>query len=237
MRGCVATLGLLSACSFSPGTSSSDASTDARSIDASIDGATATPRDCKEFLATHPGSPDGDYAVDPEGSGQTVTVTCDMKTIGGGWTFVLFPAVGSDSAPTDYLVPAAIVKNAGSVLIAYRTSAKQVLPNYAVFDIPSSWRDATPFAQDESTFTTMVGMNGNTAQSATIYAGTENFFGSLCGDPWTAGSSFGRFCIDGTDAPFYNGFDSTSTDNCSVSSESWNGTACGPERRFSMAVR
>jgi hypothetical protein len=45
--------------------------------------------DCEEILFTSPGSPDGNYVIDPDGPGPTepFEVACDMS--GGGWTLLL----------------------------------------------------------------------------------------------------------------------------------------------------
>ncbi len=52
------------------------------------DGAGVT---CATILAEFPGSPDGQYWVDPDGDGDTsdaVETECDMSYDGGGWTYV-----------------------------------------------------------------------------------------------------------------------------------------------------
>lgn len=48
-------------------------------------------KNCKEILANNPGSSDGVYTIDPDGSGGVITpfnCFCDMTTDGGGWTMV-----------------------------------------------------------------------------------------------------------------------------------------------------
>jgi cysteine-rich repeat protein len=52
------------------------------------DGLCAPAASCAELLANFPSSPDGLYAIDPNGGEATdaVTVFCDMSTDGGGWT-------------------------------------------------------------------------------------------------------------------------------------------------------
>ena len=52
------------------------------------DGLCAPAASCAELLANFPSTPDGLYAIDPNGgdSDDAVTVFCDMSTDGGGWT-------------------------------------------------------------------------------------------------------------------------------------------------------
>jgi len=47
-------------------------------------------KNCKEILLNNPGSPDGVYPIDPDGSGSNAPFNCfcDMTTDGGGWTMV-----------------------------------------------------------------------------------------------------------------------------------------------------
>lgn len=47
-------------------------------------------KNCKDILENNPGSPDGIYTIDPDGSGviDPFNCYCDMSTDGGGWTMV-----------------------------------------------------------------------------------------------------------------------------------------------------
>jgi hypothetical protein len=47
-------------------------------------------KNCKEILLNYPGSPDGVYTIDPDGSGTIAPFNCfcDMTTDGGGWTML-----------------------------------------------------------------------------------------------------------------------------------------------------
>jgi hypothetical protein len=51
--------------------------------------------DCKEILDKFPEAESGQYEITLWNSGETLTVNCDMKTEGGGWTvcillFIIF---------------------------------------------------------------------------------------------------------------------------------------------------
>ncbi|MFH1469103.1 MAG: MopE-related protein [Pseudomonadota bacterium] len=42
--------------------------------------------DCAEVLAIRPGAADGNYWIDPDGSGDAFEIFCDLTSEGGGWT-------------------------------------------------------------------------------------------------------------------------------------------------------
>jgi hypothetical protein len=48
-----------------------------------------TAESCAEILSAWAGATDGDYQLDPDGTGAT-TYTCDMTTDGGGWTGIVY---------------------------------------------------------------------------------------------------------------------------------------------------
>jgi hypothetical protein len=55
---------------------------------------------CKELLQRKPGTPSGNYQIDPDGSagpGAPFQVQCDMQTDGGGWTLIARANAGGKS--------------------------------------------------------------------------------------------------------------------------------------------
>jgi hypothetical protein len=82
----------------------------------------------------------------------------------------------------------------------------------------------------------MVSVSGATPTMSVLQFGYQQFV-SVCGDAWSATSTNGRICVAGTTAPFYASFANASSDSCTDSSQSAGLVACGPERRFSIAVR
>ncbi len=199
------------------------------------------PPSCLAIRRTNTALPSGTYLIDPDGvnGDPPSSVTCDMDVDGGGWTIVYFaPTEALDGAPGAYTAGnARLMADAQHVLIAYRNATQGVYPNYARFDLPAAWRTQTPFGYPGNDLVTGVSVNGGALVTATVRYGRANFWGR-CEDQWfTLPGDWGRICVVGTQAPFFNTFMLQGTDYCSDSSQPYTATPCTDDRRFSIAVR
>lgn len=198
------------------------------------------PASCVALHTASPDLPSGNYVIDPDGAGgdDPISISCDMKTDGGGWAVVFFsPTAAIEALPITYTAGnTRLMNDAKQALVAYRSLTQDAYANYAHFDLPDDWRTATPFGYPNNDRTLGVSVNSAALQTATLRYGRANF-SSLCSDDWITASDYGRLCITGTAAPFYSAFLRPGADNCSDSTQAYNATPCTQDKRFSIAVR
>ncbi len=201
------------------------------------------PTSCRAHLQAVPAATSGPLTIDPDGAGGAAPflVQCDMTTDGGGFTLVYLPSsLNHNTTSLDYTISSALLlAGASDALLAFRTSTGVVVGDTATFALPTQWRTQSPFKYPNSDLVVSAKVAGVTA-STTLRFGNWDF-AATCGDAWRTDPSsivsWGRICLQGTTAPFYNGFASGTADGCPTSAESYLATQCTAERRFTIAVR
>ena len=213
-------------------------------------------RTCADVARVHPGSASGMYVVYPSGDvSRPARVYCDMDTAGGGWTevFASVPdqryaadvagAASSVSTLLNYLPGTAGLVNdpRNEVLLAFRhadgTEAAAVA--WASFPIPAEWRVRHPGRSDGTDVTLDVTVEGSgTPSPATLRFGRGAGVGASCGSPWQRRLDNGRICVEGTSAPFWQGF-LGDTSACGASTTTPTNAVCGVDGglHLSIAVR
>ena len=200
----------------------------------------SAPLSCHALLAAHPGAPSGHYFIDSDGGGPAAPhrVFCDMTTDGGGWevVFVQDPEVDMNATTRGYDLDVARQRaNASEALIGYLGPSGQVTGNFARFPMPAEWRSTSPLAAPATDLSVPTVVNGVSQGQRLLRYGTGSF-NNLCEHAW--GGTWGRICVQGTEAPFFASFASAYADTCSYSHEHFATTFCAAgARRFFIALR
>jgi cysteine-rich repeat protein len=176
--------------------------------------------DCVDILEQAPGSPSGDYIIDPTGSAP-FTVFCDMVTQGGGWSRI-FQGQGAsyDSSGISYDVTSSALRQASDeVLIGFVSVDTAEVVNTARFAFPDKWLIQSPMAWggvDEPDVPVWLG-DATTATLGTLRYGSGGQYNVTCeGFGWASGAN-GTICLAGTSGPLWGGFNHNSSDYCANS--------------------
>lgn len=205
-------------------------------------GACAAPLDCAELATIRVGAPSGMYAIDHDAVDATAPVMmfCDMTATGAPWT-VVFATDGvalssAMDASARWRLTTALAARSTRMLVAYRNSTGVVDEvSAARFNLPATLRTTNPFSVDRGRIDMLPITVGAMNLNVTMVYGTDTFAGG-CDTNWSMGSA-GRFCFQGSTAPFFAAWARPeSPDKCSLSNQSFNQTDCSNDRRFSIAV-
>ncbi len=202
--------------------------------------------DCRGLLESGLAPTSGSYPIRPDGAPGPILATCDMTTDGGGWTLVFLTSTPNHNRNiTNYTELGAgwILEPATQALLAYRDPAEALAvtagTRWARIDLPDHWKSLCPTEARGRDTTVLTLVEGDAAPTLQVLRYGLRDFDDTCDSGWdtSEGSDWGRICIRGSEAPFFNAFDSSFGDFCPHSSQPFNAVQCGANRRFSIAVR
>jgi alpha-tubulin suppressor-like RCC1 family protein len=194
------------------------------------------------------------WFIDPDGPGGSPAFPnyCEFDTLGGGWTRIWYQDEPNETEMAGWFGDETKSQHAAEllkremleVMAAYQDKSAGdavQLDSMVRFALPEGWSQIGS-GSSTTVWRTMVFETEESKRSnhRSLHFGTGKS-GQVCGpitEPGEAGDeSFGAFCIEGTNAPFYTGFTSPDADQCGTSSAPVSAADTCQTRRFALFVR